>query len=417
MPPSNGALVLVVGSGGQAYREYLLASARDHHDVWLLDSTEPTWQRPFVRGATVVGLIDRARLIPDQEALVKAALALAEEHTIAGVWTYDETLVVATAHIAETLGLPGLSVAGAENCRNKEHTRRLLTEAGLPQPRYRHVTSLDAARAAAVEFGFPVVLKPRGMGASIGVVRADDETALDHAYEVAERGSHGGNPAYEGGVLVEEMLVGPEISVDGAVVAGAYKPFVLARKQTGMEPYFEETGHVVDAADPLLSDAGLLDVLTRAHRALGVQDGITHTEVKLTPAGPAIVEVNGRLGGGLIPYLGKLATGIDPALVAVQVATGREPSLTATAQDCVGIRFGYPPEDGRVREVEVPRSGPGLVEAAPLTTVGAVLLLPPRGIVARFGYAICRGDGPDACEAALDTAEKAFTLTLDPIGE
>ena len=26
----------------------------------------------------------------------------------------------------------------------------------------------------------------------------------------------------------------------------------VARKRTGMHPYFEETGHVVDAADPLL---------------------------------------------------------------------------------------------------------------------------------------------------------------------
>ncbi|CCK28607.1 ATP-dependent carboxylate-amine ligase domain protein ATP-grasp [Streptomyces davaonensis JCM 4913] len=417
MPASNEAMILVVGSGGQAYREYLLAGARAHRPVWLLDSTEPTWQRPFVRGATVVELIDRTRLIPDQEALVKAALTLAEQHPIAGVWTYDETLVVATAHIAETLGLPGLSVAGAENCRNKERTRRLLTEAELPQPRFRYATSLDEVRAAALEFGFPVVLKPRGMGASIGVMRADDEAALSHAYEVAERGSHGGNPAYEGGVLVEEMLVGPEISVDGAIVAGEYKPFVLARKQVGLEPYFEETGHVVDAADPLLCDGPLLDVLTRAHRALGIRDGITHTEVKLTSAGPAIVEVNGRLGGGLIPYVGKLATGIDPALVAIQVATGQEPSLTATVKDCVGIRFGYPPQDGRVREVEAPRSGPGLVEAAVLTTPGALLLLPPRGIVPRFGYAICRGEGPDACAAALDAAEASFTLTLDPIGE
>ncbi|MBD0743149.1 ATP-grasp domain-containing protein [Streptomyces sp. CBMA152] len=416
MSAANEAVILVVGSGGQAYREYLLAGAHRQLPVWLLDSAEPTWQRPFIRGCTVVELLDRTRLIPDQEALLKAALTLADQRQIAGVWTYDETLVVAAAHIAEALGLPGLSVEGAQNCRNKELTRRLLTAAGLPQPRFRYARSAEEVRAAAADIGFPVVLKPRGMGASIGVIRADDTAALDHAYEVAEQASHGGNPAYEGGVLVEEMLVGPEISVDGAIVAGVYTPFVLARKQVGLEPYFEETGHVVDAGDPLLSDPWLLDVLTRAHHVLGVQDGITHTEVKLTSAGPAIVEVNGRLGGGLIPYLGKLATGIDPALVAVQVATGQEPSVNATSSDCVGIRFGYPPQDGRVQDVKVPRSGPGLIEAAPLTKVGDTLLLPPRGVVARFGYAICRGDGQEACEAALDAAQASFALTLEPIG-
>ena len=37
---------------------------------------------------------------------------------------------------------------------------------------------------------------------------------------------------------------------------------------------------------------------------------MTHTELRFTDRGPAIIEVNVRLGGDLIPYLGKLATGL-----------------------------------------------------------------------------------------------------------
>lgn len=45
---------------------------------------------------------------------------------------------------------------------------------------------------------------------------------------------------------------------------------------------------------------------------LGLGPGITHTELKLTARGPVFVEVNARLGGDLIPYLGMLATvGLD----------------------------------------------------------------------------------------------------------
>ncbi len=99
-----------------------------------------------------------------------------------------------------------------------------------------------------------MVLKPRGMGASIGVVRAGSPAELDAAFEVAEHAGHGGSPSYEGGVLVEEMITGPEISVDGAVCDGEYRPMFVAHKQVGLAPYFEEIGHVVDAADPLLDD-------------------------------------------------------------------------------------------------------------------------------------------------------------------
>jgi hypothetical protein len=40
----------------------------------------------------------------------------------------------------------------------------------------------------------------------------------------------------------------------------------------------------------------------------------------LTARGPVIVEINARIGGDLIPYLGRLATGVDPAHVAVDLA-------------------------------------------------------------------------------------------------
>ncbi|MGF1425977.1 ATP-grasp domain-containing protein [Kitasatospora sp. LaBMicrA B282] len=415
-PATTDGLILLIGSGGRDYREYLLAGAAARRPLWLLDAAEPTWQRPHLAGATVVPLLDPERLVPDVEGLVKAAAAVAADHPVAGVFSYDETLVTATAEVAAALGLPGLGVEGADNCRDKHRTRRLLTEAGLLQPRFAHVGTLAEAQAAAGEFGYPVVLKPRGMGASIGVVRATGAAELAAAFAVAEGAGQGGNPAYRGGVLVEEFLDGPEISIDGAVHQGRYTPFFLAHKQVGAAPYFEETGHTVSADEPLLADPELTGMLAAAHRALGLRDGITHTEVKLTARGPAIVEVNGRLGGDLIPYLGKLATGLDPARIAVDVAAGREPELAHRSTATVGIRFAYPPQDGVVREVLLPVAGqlPGLRAAAAIAGPGTLLRLPPRGYIARHAYVIAEAADRAGCLAALDAAEGAVGLRLDP---
>ena len=121
-------------------------------------------------------------------------------------------------------------------------------------------------------------------------------------------------------MLVEECLTGPEVSVDAAVHAGEVLPMFTARKEVGYPPYFEEIGHLVDATDPLWDDPKLRQVLVETHRALGLTDAMTHTEFKLTPAGPKVIEVNARLGGDLIPYLGMQVTGIDPGLVAAAVA-------------------------------------------------------------------------------------------------
>ena len=138
-------------------------------------------------------------------------------------------------------------------------------------------------------------------------------------------------PTYEDGVLVETYLDGPEISIDGAVVDGRYVPLFVARKQLSEHPYFQETGHVVDASDELQRSPELMEMLRRAHVALGLRRGMTHSEVRLTSNGPRIVEINARLGGDLIPYVGMLATGIDPARVAVDVVLGREPDVEMTA--------------------------------------------------------------------------------------
>jgi biotin carboxylase len=253
------------------------------------------------------------------------------------------------------------------------------------------------------------------MGASIGVVLAACADKVRSAFHIAEDAGFEGAHSYQGGALVEEFLDGPEISVDAAVVDGRYLPMFLARKRVGMFPYFEEIGHTVDPGDPLRADPGLLRVLRTAHRAIGLRYGITHTELKLTARGPVIVEINGRLGGDLIPLLGQLATGIDPGVVAVEVAIGRRPELVDSvsgARQTVGIRFGYPPLDCEVRTISVPRPDreSGVLRTAALAGPGSRLRLPPGDYIARHSYVICAGDTPRDCERRLDTAAERVRL-------
>ncbi|MFK0014309.1 ATP-grasp domain-containing protein [Streptomyces sp. NPDC091027] len=412
---TDDGVVILVGSGQRAYREYLLAGAARRRPIWILDAAEPTWQLDHVRGSTTVALLDRERLVPDTEGLIAAAKAVAAAHRVVGVFSYDETLVVTTALIAERLGLPGLTFRGADNCRNKHNTRRLLTAAGLPQPQFAYVTGADEALATADSFGYPVVLKPRGMGASIGVIKVDGPEGVRAAFEVADAASRGGNSDYEGGVLVEECVMGPEISIDGTVFDGDWNPLFLARKEVGLAPYFEETGHTVSATDPLLADPELLRVLKAAHRELGIGHGITHTEVKLTARGPVIIEVNARLGGDLIPYLGSLATGVEPGELAAEIAAGTLPGPEPTLSRTVGIRFLYPERNGTVRSVDVPAPTdvPGLLEANVMVPAGTTLLLPPDGYLSRYANLICAGESFLACEESLAKAEALTTIVLD----
>jgi biotin carboxylase len=405
----DDGLLIVVGSGNSRYREYLLAGAARERRLWLLDSSTPSWQLPYLAGFTEVE-------VNNIGALTGAAGEIAGRAPVTGVFCYDEALVLPTAHVVEALGLPGMDVNATRNCRDKYRTRQALARAGIPQPCSVAVASVGQARDVAGRLGYPVILKPRGLGASQGVVLVRSAKDLVPGYHAAVSASYPGVPTFHDGVLVEEYVAGPEISVDGIVADGRYRPLFLARKELGPLPYFEETGHVVDPGDPLLARADVLDVLTATHAALGVHRGVTHTEMKLTSGGVKIIEVNARLGGDLIPYLGMAATGVDPGRVAARVATGADPGIAATAHVVTGIRFLYPRRDCTVRAVTLPgpRDVAGLREAAALATAGTVLRLPPRGYVARYGYLICQADDVMQCRGRLDRAERAARLDHEP---
>lgn len=406
-------VLLVIGSGLKLYREYLVrsASARARqagHELVLINNLQPTWQHEYFAEITVVNVFDH-------ELLARTAREIAARHNVVGVLCWDEPLVMPAAELAAEFGVPGLSIPGVQGCRDKYSARTRLTAAGLLQPGFAMTADLEQAQSAAERIGYPVVVKPRALGASMGVVLARTPEELADAFQVASGASLVGDEPFRGGAIVEEYAVGPEISVDGAVHKGEYLPMFLARKRTGSHPYFEEIGHVVDGSDPLLHDPTLIDTLARAHRVLGIEDGVTHAEVRLTDRGPLIIEINGRVGGDLIPFLGKIATGVDPGEVMVDVALGQRPDISRSAQGAVGIRFGYPDHDCLVRSVQVPQQAPGLVTAAPMVEPGTTLRLPPGGYIARHSFVVCRADDPQACEARLDEASALVMVDAEPV--
>ncbi|MFC4031265.1 acetyl-CoA carboxylase biotin carboxylase subunit family protein [Streptomyces polygonati] len=413
MTASNGTL-LVIGSGLKVYREYLVApiSRRARAaglELVLLNNLNPTWQREYFDEVVVANVFD-------SEVMGAAAREVAARRNLVGLICWDEPLVLDAGLLAAEFGLPGLSARGVRGCRDKELTRTELTAAGLHQPRFALTTTVEQARAAAERIGYPVVLKPRAMGASIGVVFAADRAELDAAFDIALSASHVDPGPYRASAVVEEYAPGPEISVDGAVHKGEYLPLFLARKYSSDQPYFEEVGHVVDGADPLLSDPELLHTLARAHTALGIEDGITHTEVRLTDRGPLIIEVNGRLGGDLIPFLGRIATGVEPGEVLFDVSIGQRPDTAGTRGSVAGIRFGYPEQDCLLRSLTVPTEAPGLVTAAPMAEAGTTLRLPPRGYLARHSFVVCEADDTATCQERLAAAAALVELDTEPVG-
>jgi len=399
--------LLLIASGGRAFREYLLCPLAEHYRVHLFSVTDAGWEARYLDGWTV--LPD----LTDAGELIAAAAALDASDRINGVLCWDEASVIAAAGVAEALGLPGGDITAVLHCQDKHQTRRLLAEAGVPQPDSVLVQTVEQAVLAAAGVGYPVVLKPRDPAASMGVVLVASERELREQFALATDSAAG----LDISVLVEENADGPEISVDCAVFHGEVMPICLAHKQIGYRPYFEEIGHLVDGADPMLADPGFREILQQAHTALGFTEGFSHTEFRLTPLGPKLIEINPRLGGDLIPYLGLRTTGVDPALAAAAVAVGRRPEVLPESKAFAAVRFCYVPHEMTIGAIgfDADRMPSGVDLAVTLAQPGERQVPPPAGSVSgRIALITAVGDSEADVRAVIAAAESALRITEAP---
>lgn len=415
--------LLLLGAGHPEYRWWELDQFRSRYRLKLITAREPTWEWAYFSEIEVAEPADEL-------AVAGAAERLMKDDTVRGLLSYHEPATEITARLSGRLGLPSLSAQAARLCRDKHGARRAFAEHGVPSAQSRLVHSAEEALAAATEISYPVIVKPRALVASFGVSRAEDATQVRHAFAVADAQVLN-EPWSEKppGVLIEEYLDGPEISVDSLAVAGRVTPLIFAKKLLGFPPYREEVGHIVGPAEEVCAGRAteVADVVLRAHAAIGVQYGATNTELKLTPRGVRVVELNGRSGGDCTGYLGNLASGVNLALGAATVACGDEIPLPdrrtqpGGSTGASGIRFCYPAQAGVVTSLGF---------AAELQHFRHIdrleLIAHPRRRIefregrlynARVAFAIVTGATTAECADHLEQAAAAFSCNVAPSGE
>ncbi|HLK42339.1 MAG TPA: ATP-grasp domain-containing protein [Thermoleophilia bacterium] len=401
------AKLLVIGVGAGLSKRYLVDRlVALGHDLAVFAERLPGWFEPSAGLGLTVDL-------GDTRAAVAAAARLDDDHGVYGVLTFDEAYVELTAEIAQALALPGLSLEAARRCRDKHAMRRRLAEAGVPSARSVIAETLDDALGAAGDIGYPVVLKPRNLGGSIGVVRADGPADVRSLFEVSAAAVFDRISTLPG-LLVEEFLDGPEFSVESVVDNGVPRICAVTEKVLGFAPYFEETGHFSRPFDAT-RDAGIGRLVCQVHEALGINLGATHCELRVTPTGPRVIEIGARLAGDRIPELVRRATGIDLIAAAADAAAGKPPAVEATDRRVAGIRMLYPRHDGVV--VRLDATGEPPAELGWYAKVGQRVALPPRGFLARLGYLSAVAPDREGVVRLLDESEDLLAIEVDPEGE
>lgn len=350
--------------------------------------------------------------LPALKQTIEATLPVAQ---IGGITTTSEFYVETVAELTAAYGLSGNPVTAMRTCRNKALTRLALASAGVLQPRFTIVCHEDEIQPAIESIGLPCVVKPADDTGSnlVRLCRTEYEVLEQSRHILALRTNVRGQPTALT-VLVEEFLDAPEYSVEMFSWQGSSVCVGITEKHLLGLPHFVEHRHIFPARLPTAVVASIADTVRRALNVAGVTTGATHTEIKLTIAGCAIVEINARLAGGMIPELVRHATGIDLLEQQLRAALGQPPVLIPTVRDAAGIQFIVAVTGGTlvtIEGIEAARAIPGVVQVTTSARPG-MTIVPPRSAYDRLGYIIVHGSTYADTVARLDQATTRIDLLL-----
>lgn len=365
---------------------------------------------PFRRYADHVEVVDTN----DDELAVARCRALRERLPVDGVVPGFEFYVPLAARISHALGLPGLDPDRVSLFRDKDRMRAELVRAGLRTPAHAVVETEAEVAAAVRRIGLPVVVKPVDGAGSTGVRRADSLEQALAAFRLIQGGGyldlgrHG-----RGKALIEEFIVGREMSVDGFVQDGGVHVLSFTQKMLGPEPYFVEIAHIVEGDFPPHEREVIQAYAEAVLRTLGLSVGPFHCELRLDERGPVLMEVGARLPGGQISDLIGYATDVDLHGAALKAHMGIPAGVGAvTRRGHAGVFFLTRPgleRYDRVVGLETVRSWPGLKQFLMYYRPGEYLP-PPVDWQGRLGYGVFLEDSHRALINRLAEFDHAIRL-------
>lgn len=314
-----------------------------------------------------------------------------------GVAAVGDGPAVLAAEAAEMLHLPFHPAAAARACHDKYLARQLYQAAGMRVPWFFRAALDGDAAPLAERASYPCVLKPLGLSASRGVIRADRPAEFAAAFRRIRK-------LGERHLQVEGYIDGSEFAVEGLVTAGEFRALAIFDKPDPLTgPFFEETLYVTPSREPAAVQNALRETAARAVKALGLYHGPVHIELRYDGDSAWILETAARPIGGLCARTLRFGDGVPLEELIVRHALGEDVSALQREDAASGVMMIPIPRDGIYESVDgVEQAGavPGIEEVIVTAQQGQRLIPLPEGS-SYLGFIFARGNSAGEVEAAL----------------
>lgn len=261
-------------------------------------------------------------------------LKICKSKQIDGICTIASDVAAPTvAYVANAMELVGNAYESAVTANNKGLMRNAFAQHSIPCPWFKEISSITDL--ADITLNFPLIVKPVDRSGSLGVTRVENIDQLRNAIDCAI------NNSFSKRAMVEQFVEGREISVEFISYNGVHYPLQITDKVTTGAPHFVELEHHQPSTLPSDIKDRIYSITKNAINSLGLTNGATHTEFKITPNGDIfIIESGGRMGGDFIGSdLVQLSTGYDFLKGVIDVALGQFTEPALTENKCSGVYF------------------------------------------------------------------------------
>ncbi|MCL6591380.1 MAG: ATP-grasp domain-containing protein [Firmicutes bacterium] len=399
--------IVIVNPCDENKRFVLEDISKYYSKLALITTKEVSWESNYIKNVFLIKEYTEREIIKVIENFQKI-------HHVQGVITYSERITDVIANVADYFGFKGLSKPAGKFVRDKLAMRQRFKEKSIPIPKFQLIKSIDEASDFVRENGFPVVLKPTLGGSSEAVIKVINNDELEkyfeHVYSVSLN-SYGYN-----GFLIEEYVEGLEVGIESVIFDGEVRVVMITDKYKGEEPFFLEIGHIVPSQLPTDIKEELRTTAIQAIKALGIQNGVTHTEIKWTKEkGPKLIEIGGRMAGDYVPFLWKLATGVNLSTALVDVILGRGPAIDYQEKYLCSVQFISPEREGILLgygNIEDVLRKEGALSWRLEPYIGHRVSVPPNDYHNRLGHYILKEESYSTLQEKIDKINKTIYLEI-----
>ena len=342
----------------------------------------------------------------DAEAVAKVA----KQFKADGVMTLATDMPMrSVARAAEVCGLAGITMDTAVKATDKGEMIKTFECNDVEHPWYFIACNKAIFENIKGKIKYPCIMKPIDSAGSRGVVLVYNLEELENEYSYTVSESH------SGGVIIEEYMNGPEVSVEVMTVDGEPHILQITDKITTGAPHFVEMGHTQPSRLDDVNVKKIKDLAARAVKAIGIENGPAHVEIILTSDGPKMVELGARMGGDCITtHLVPLSTGIDMVRATIEIACGEKTDIKPKFSKGSAIRY-FKTAEGIIKSItgiEEANKIPGVKEISFVKNIGD-RVENIGSSVDRVGFVIAQGGNADEAEKICEKAIKQVKILVE----